>query len=180
MSEFPLTRQGIQEIATILMVGIAVFALLAFVMRQRGGDPRRYLKAIAALAAMTAVLYVLAFTVAPNVPTPPAPFTARFASNPVPDDEASIDAGRRLYQANCAICHGPRAKGDGPAAFTLNPRPFDLQVHVPKHPTGAVFYWISEGVAGTGMPGWKDRLSPEERWQIIRYIDALAAGRITQ
>lgn len=164
----------------MLLVGIAVFAVLAFVRRRRGGDARRFIQAMAALAAMTGLLALVAFTVAPNIPTPPLPFTARFAGNPVPDDDASIAAGRRLYQASCAICHGPRARGDGPAAFTLNPRPFDLQVHVPKHPTGEVFYWISEGVAGTGMPAWKDRLSAEERWQIIRYIDALAAGRIAQ
>ncbi|HET7701272.1 MAG TPA: c-type cytochrome [Candidatus Limnocylindria bacterium] len=180
MQGFPITRQGLLEIATVLLVGIAVFAVLAFVRRRRGGDARPFVQAIAALAGLTGLVSVLAFTVAPNIPTPPVPFTARFANNPVPDGDASIDSGRRLYQANCAICHGPRAKGDGPAAFTLNPRPFDLQVHVPLHPTGEVFYWISEGVAGTGMPAWKDRLSAEERWQIIRYIDALAAGRIAQ
>jgi putative copper resistance protein D len=101
-------------------------------------------------------------------------------SNPVPDTPESVDAGRRLYQENCLICHGSLAKGDGPAAFTLNPRPFNLQVHVPLHPTGEVFYWISEGVAGTGMPAWKEKLTPEQRWQIIRYIDALAAGRFAQ
>lgn len=180
MQEFPVTRQGLQEIASILLVGIAVFAVLAFVIRQRGGSPRRHLQSIGALAVLTTLVYVAAFTVAPNIPTPPVPFTARFASNPVADADASIDAGRRVYQASCAICHGPRAKGDGPAAFTLNPRPFDLQVHVPRHPTGEVYHWISEGVAGTGMPAWKDKLTPEERWQIIRYIDALAAGRVAQ
>ena len=175
-----VTRQSLQDIAGILLAGIAVFALLAFVTRYRGGSPRRYLQSTGLLAGITALVYVIAFTVAPNVPTPPVPFTARFQSNPVPDTQGSIDAGRQSFQANCAICHGPRALGDGPQAFVLQPKPFNLQVHVPLHPTGEVFYWISNGVAGTGMPAWKDTLTEEQRWQVIRYLDALAAKRIEQ
>ena len=178
--QFPLTRQALQEIATLLIAGIAVFGVLAFVLRQRGGDPSRYLRSAAILGGVVALAYALAFTVAPDIPTPPVPFTARFATNPVPDDDAAVAAGRALYQENCAVCHGARALGDGPAAFTLNPRPFNLQVHTPLHPTGEVFYWISEGVAGTGMPAWKEKLSAEQRWQIVRYIDALAAGRVQE
>ena len=51
-------------------------------------------------------------------------------------------------------------------------------VHVPLHPTGEVFYWISNGVPGTGMPVWKEKLSDTERWTIIRYLDALASKRV--
>ena len=176
-----ITRQALQEIGQIFLAGILVFALLAWVTRQRGGSPRRYLQSAGALAGIAVLLYAASFMpFVPDIPTPPVPFTARFQSNPVPDTKESQDAGRQLFQTNCAICHGPRALGDGPAAFTLNPRPFNLQVHAPLHPTGEVFYWISNGVAGTGMPAWKDRLSEEQRWQIIRYIDALASGRIGQ
>lgn len=176
-----ITRQSLQDIAGIFLAGIAVFALLAVVARYRGGSPRRNLQAAGALAVITAVLYAVSLTsLVPNIPTPPVPFTARFQSNPVPDTQASIDAGRQLFQANCAICHGPRALGDGPQAFVLQPKPFNLQVHVPLHPTGEVFYWISNGVASTGMPAWKGTLTEEQRWQIIRYLDALAAKRIDQ
>lgn len=178
--QFPITRQGLQDIAQFLVAGIVIFGLLAFVTRQRGGSPRRYLQSAGMLAGLTVVSYALAFTVAPNIPTPPVPFTARFQSNAVPDTTGSIDAGRRTFQENCVICHGPRALGDGPQAFTLNPKPFNLQVHVPLHPTGEVFYWIGNGVANTGMPAWRDKLSDEQRWQIIRYLDALAAKRIDQ
>jgi mono/diheme cytochrome c family protein len=53
-------------------------------------------------------------------------------------------------------------------------------VHVPQHAEGEVFYWMSEGVAGTGMPAWKDKLSDEQRWQLVRYLQALASGRVQQ
>jgi len=180
VAAFPITRQGLQDIAQYLIAGIVLFGVLAFVTRRRGGDPRRLFISIGVLGGLTAVAYALAFTVAPDIPTPPVPFTARFQQNPVPDTSANIDAGRQTFQANCAICHGPRALGDGPAAFTLQPRPFNLQVHVPLHATGEIFYWISNGVAGTAMPAWKDKLTDDQRWQVIRYLDALAAGRVQQ
>ena len=114
------------------------------------------------------------------------PLTARFAQNPTPDTPETIDAGRTAYQAHCAICHGPLALGDGPAAFTLTPRPFNLQLHVPLHAPGEVYYWISSGVPGTGMPAWQDAknadgtpvLTETQRWQIVRYLEALAAHKI--
>ena len=177
-TQFPISRQGFQDIALFLIAGMVMFGVLAFLARRRGNDPRRQLMSVGALGGLVVVAYALAFTVAPNIPTPPVPFTARFQTNPVPDTQPSIDAGRATFQSNCAICHGPRALGDGPAAFTLQPKPFNLQVHVPLHATGEVFYWIGEGVAGTGMPGWKDKLTLEQRWQIVRFLDALASKRI--
>ena len=39
--------------------------------------------------------------------------------NPVAADEASIARGKELYDINCALCHGPEAKGNGPFAGFL-------------------------------------------------------------
>ena len=175
---FPISRQGLQDIAAFLIAGAAVFTLLAVAVRSRGGEWRRYGISAGALAGLMVVCYALAFTVAPNIPTPAVPFTARFAQNPTADTPETIEKGRTLFQANCAICHGPRALGDGPQAFLLNPRPVNLQLHVPQHAAGEVFYWISEGVAGTGMPAWKGTLTEEQRWTIVRYLQALASRTI--
>jgi mono/diheme cytochrome c family protein len=176
-TQFPISRQGLQDIALFLIAGAVLFGVLALERRRRGGDARRQVQVIGALGVLVVVAYALAFTVAPNIPTPPVPITARFARNPVPDTAENIDAGRTMFQANCAICHGSRGLGDGPAAFTLNPRPVNLQLHVPQHAEGEIDYWISEGVAGTGMPAWKDKLTDDQRWQLVRYLEALAAGR---
>jgi mono/diheme cytochrome c family protein len=175
---FPISRQGLQDIAQFLIAGAVVFVVLALVTRYRGGAWRRFAISAGVLAVGVIVSYALAFTVAPNIPTPPVPFTARFAQNPTPDTPETIDTGRATFQANCAICHGPRGLGDGPQAFLLQPRPVNLQVHVPQHATGEIFYWISEGVAGTGMPAWRDTLTEKQRWEVVRYLQALAAGRI--
>lgn len=175
---FPISRQGLQDIALFLIAGAILFVVLALVTRYRGGDWRRFAMSAGALGVLVIVSYALAFTVAPNIPTPPVPFTARFAQNPTPDTPETIDKGRALFQANCAICHGPRGLGDGPQAFLLQPRPVNLQLHVPQHAAGEVYYWISEGVAGTGMPAWKETLSETQRWEIVRYVQALASGQV--
>jgi mono/diheme cytochrome c family protein len=175
---FPISRQGLQDIAQFLIAGAVVFLVLALVTRYRGGESRRFVISAGALGALVVLSYALAFTVAPNIPTPAVPFTARFAQNPTPDTPATIDAGRTAFQANCAICHGARGLGDGPQAFLLQPRPVNLQLHVPQHAQGEIEYWITNGVAGTGMPAWKDTLSETQRWQLVRYLQALASGKI--
>lgn len=94
-------------------------------------------------------------------------------ANPVAASDASITRGQALYQQNCASCHGAGGKGDGPIAPTLNPRPFDLTVHVPLHPDGQIFGWMTDGVPRTAMPAWKDALSEEDRWNIVNYLRTL-------
>jgi putative copper resistance protein D len=174
---FPISRQGLEQIAIVLAVGAVLFGLFALVRWRRGGGWRRFAQSAGFLGALVVVSLGLGYTVAPNVPTPPVPLTARFAQNPTPDTPATVAAGRALFQANCAVCHGQQGLGDGPAAFTLVPRPFNLQVHVPQHAPGELFYWVTEGVVSTPMPGWKDKLSDIERWEIIRFLQALAAGK---
>ena len=168
-----------EQLAIVMAIGVALFVLFAFLASRRGRAWRRFATSGGILGALALVSLGLAYTVAPNIPTPPVPLTARLAQNPTPDNPASVAAGRALYQANCAVCHGPQGLGDGPAAFTLVPRPFNLQVHVPQHAPGELFYWISEGVVSTPMPAWKEKLNDTERWEIIRFLQALAAGRAT-
>jgi len=181
---FPISRQGLEQIAIALAVGAAVFGLFALVRWRRGGEWQRFAQSAGFLGALIVVSLGLGYTIAPNIPTPPVPLTARFAQNPTPDNPATVAAGRALYQANCAVCHGPKGLGDGAAAQTLNPRPFNLQVHVPQHAPGELEYWIANGIPFTAMPAWgaidpdtgKPKLTETERWEIVRYLQALAAG----
>jgi mono/diheme cytochrome c family protein len=182
---FPISRQGLEEISIALAVGAAFFGLFALIRRRRQGEWQRFAQSAGFLGALVVVSLALAYTIAPNIPTPPVPLTARFAQNPTPDNPATVAFGRALYQANCVVCHGPKGLGDGAAALTLNPRPFNLQVHVPQHAPGELYYWISNGIPFTAMPAWgvpdpdtgNPKLTDTERWELIRYLQALAAGQ---
>ncbi|MGH2368428.1 MAG: c-type cytochrome, partial [Chloroflexota bacterium] len=107
--------------------------------------------------------------------TPVAPATARQLRNPVEPTEESLAIGRQIYTQNCMVCHGVQGRGDGPAARALRPPPADLAQHVTQHTDGELWWWITNGVAGTQMPAWKDVLSDTERWHVLNYIkDAFA------
>lgn len=100
----------------------------------------------------------------------------RSLPNPVPADAASLARGEQVYQANCAGCHGLGGRGDGPAGIGLRPPPADFRVHLAAgHTDRELFEWVTNGVAGTAMPAWGDRLSEQERWDVINYVRALAA-----
>jgi mono/diheme cytochrome c family protein len=101
-----------------------------------------------------------------------APGEASGPANPLAPDAPTLNAGRLLYQANCLICHGANGAGDGPAAVGLSPGPADFTQHMlpGKHTDGQVFLWIRDGVPGSAMPGWGQRLSEEQLWQLVTYL----------
>src|SRR5256885_16769188 len=120
---FPISRQGLEQIAIALAVGAAVFGLFALVRWRRGGEWQRFAQSAGFLGALIVVSLGIAYTIAPNIPTPPVPLTARFAQNPTPDNPATVAAGRGPPSTKRA--GGYRAKGDrgGPAGPKHHPPP---------------------------------------------------------
>ena len=82
-----------------------------------------------------------------------------------------------MYAANCASCHGVTGQGDGPAGRGLTPPPADLAwlSRMPMSNWDPFMYWtVAEGGAtvGTAMPAFKARLSKDDIWAAIAYIQA--------
>jgi putative copper resistance protein D len=93
----------------------------------------------------------------------------------------SVEQGARLYVENCALCHGAGGEGDGPAAAALAVRPADLTApHLFAHSEGDLFWWISHGKGNGAMPGFAGTLSPADRWDLINFIRARAAGILSR
>ncbi|RME42286.1 MAG: hypothetical protein D6791_18120, partial [Chloroflexi bacterium] len=90
--------------------------------------------------------------------------------NPFPPNAASLEVGRQVYEQNCLSCHGATGRGDGPAGKALNPPPADLVVHVPLHPEVDLFRMINLGVPGTAMPPMEEKLTEDDIWHVINYI----------
>ncbi len=94
------------------------------------------------------------------------------AGGPPPVTEESIRLGKLTFENNCIPCHGQTGHGDGPLAASLNPKPQDLAVHLMLHSDRDLFNFIKNGVPGTAMPIWGQRLSDDEIWQALYYIQS--------
>lgn len=98
-------------------------------------------------------------------------------SNPLRATAANLAAGEKLYQADCASCHGATGFGDGPAAKSLNPPPANIaaSARMPMTSDGYLYWTIAEGGVPlhTAMPPFKSALTDEEIWKIILYVRRL-------
>jgi len=102
--------------------------------------------------------------------------------NPVPDDEATINAGREHFQHHCQICHGLDGQNTGvPFAEKMSPPVANLAMQdIQKYTDGQLHWIIQNGIRMSGMPGWSGLLEDTEMWQIVRYIRHLPAKGSTR
>ena len=106
-------------------------------------------------------------------------------SNTTPQE---VKAGKELFSANCAACHGEKGAGNGVFANQLamgasitevnqitgehTQRPADFTNPVtmlsasPAHLQGKII----RGGMGTGMPSWGPIFTEDQTWQLIAYL----------
>jgi cytochrome c oxidase cbb3-type subunit I/II len=96
--------------------------------------------------------------------------------------EEDLKLGERIYQENCAACHGDKGDGKGPEAhrFKIKPRDFTAGIYKFRStPSGSlpldqdIFRTVTRGVRGTSMLA-QLQLSEQERWAVVRYIKAFS------
>jgi high-affinity iron transporter len=95
--------------------------------------------------------------------------------NPVAADAASIAAGKKIFSARCADCHGDTGVGDGMEGEGMDPPPANLADATWKHGStdGEIFTVIKNGVKGTGMKSFGSKLTTTEIWNVVNYIRTL-------
>ena len=93
----------------------------------------------------------------------------------LPAQTPSLARGAEVYQANCAGCHGPVGRADGPLAAGLDPRPANLSDGAALRDVSPLDYYrrISIGTVGTAMPAFEGRLPAEDRWAAALYASVL-------
>ena len=91
-------------------------------------------------------------------------------ANPIAMSEASLAAGRKQYQINCAVCHGDNADGQGTATRFGFPS-ISLQIETAKSRTdGYIFGMIRNG---RGLMPSYNRIEERDRWDLINYLRGL-------
>jgi mono/diheme cytochrome c family protein len=100
---------------------------------------------------------------------------AASVKNPLPALTAKqyLEAAR-LYQVNCAICHGDKLDGNGPlykdgtGPYQAAPRNFIGDPLMKTLPDGQYFHAITYGK--NLMGSYAAQLNTEQRWMVIHYI----------
>lgn len=84
-----------------------------------------------------------------------------------------LNVGQSVYQSQCVVCHGKGAKGDGPAAAAMNPRPANLTdaARMARLPDDSLVQVITSG--RNAMPAYATLLSPEQIRELVFYLRSL-------
>ena len=104
------------------------------------------------------------------------PRSARHRTNLVPATPEHLQQGRDDFLARCASCHGRDGAGVTPIGRALYPRVPDLRGGQTQDLTdGEIQYLIENGVALTGMPGWRHspEASDEDTWKLVLFVRSL-------
>lgn len=108
----------------------------------------------------------------------------QLTDNPFPITEAGLAQGKKLYDIFCGICHGSAGNGLGyiydtdanpNAAYPLAPANF-LRDEFYDASNGRYYHAIVYGY--NAMGAYADKISYEERWQVIHYIRSLQAKEL--
>ena len=86
---------------------------------------------------------------------------------------AKTPNGADIFREKCTMCHGVDGKGY-PAIKTPD---FTDPKWQAAHPDKELMSAIEDGVKGTAMVSFKDKLSQQEMTAVLKYIRSLAAKK---
>jgi mono/diheme cytochrome c family protein len=117
----------------------------------------------------------------PQTINPPSyaaiPVEAAKQANPVKPSPESLARAKKWWGIDCAMCHGKDGdgKGDLAADMKLKIADFTDPATLKNRTDGEIFYIIKAG--HQDMPPEGDRIKPEENWDLVNYVRALAKPR---
>jgi high-affinity iron transporter len=94
--------------------------------------------------------------------------------NKIPITPVSLANGKRIFENNCAVCHGIKGNGDGPMARQFDPSPAVLSDPKLTGDKNTIAYdnfeVINVGIANTTMMGWAGVLTETQIWDVTYYL----------
>lgn len=95
-----------------------------------------------------------------------APTSARAMANPLAGK--ADQSAKTAYHIRCANCHGENGEGMGNVPALASGRTQSAS-------DGELFWYITTGDVGNGMPSWES-ISTNERWQIVSFLRSLGGS----
>jgi mono/diheme cytochrome c family protein len=85
-----------------------------------------------------------------------------------PADEANLISGAKVYKEQCATCHGLPSEPKSAVATGMYPAPPQLfqGTGVTDDDAWESYWKVESGIRMSGMPGFKDRLTEKQIWQV--------------
>lgn len=93
-----------------------------------------------------------------------------------PNNPTQMKEAERLFNINCAICHGAKMDAQGPLA-TGGKVPAVANLTLAQYiamPEGTMFHSITYGK--NNMGSYASQLSREQRWMVVQYVKAHQAS----
>jgi high-affinity iron transporter len=94
--------------------------------------------------------------------------------NKTPITPVSLANGKKIFENNCAVCHGMKGNGDGPMAKQFDPSPAVLSDPNLTGDKNSIAYdnfeVINVGIANTAMMAWAEVLSENQIWDVTYYL----------
>jgi putative copper resistance protein D len=146
--------------AASLTACVCVGALVAGI---RGHRIWQSLGSLAVIACLAAILIPMLATRA---------YPSTYWSSPIPYTTDAIVAGSTLYASSCRQCHGAHRLDAALAPSRAGTLVSDATDHALRHRDGEHYWWIAHGIPGTSMPGFGSRLSEEDIWNLIEFLNA--------
>ena len=106
-----------------------------------------------------------------------APLEARHRKRPLPNPGEHLEAGKAVYQASCAGCHGDDGRSRTRLAGSLPVRPTDLSEYLMESMTEGEIYWVVTHGIAKNMPAFDSSLSETQRWELVVWVRELRARR---
>ncbi len=104
-------------------------------------------------------------------------FPDTYRRSDVPYLAASVVQGQQLFEEHCVVCHGAGGLGDGVEAAALPVPPADLsEPHTALHTAGDMYWWFTQGIPKSGMPGFAAQFSEQDRWDLVNFLRAFSRG----
>jgi thiosulfate dehydrogenase len=90
--------------------------------------------------------------------------------NPLQATDENLLSGMKIYQANCAECHGDVSHPHAALGDSFYPRAPQFAQDPADMPENQNFYIIEHGVRLSGMPAWGTTLKEPEVWQVTTFL----------